>query len=128
MQTLDWYYRRLKAMSAAEIALRIGSLLRDRADWFLVGRRQQLRRPSAILDGDGRDEGPAFRVSDMTVGNRARLKTDDEIEKQSYDSLLARADRIAEHRLDFFNLKDKHLGDPIVWNRDRERGQDTPMT
>jgi len=128
MQTLDWYYRRLKAMSAGEVALRIGSSLRDRADWFLVGRRQQLRRPSVISNGGGGDEGPAFRVSDMAVGDRARLKTDDEMRKQWYDSLLARAERIAEHRLDFFNLKDKHLGDPIVWNRDHERGQDTPMT
>ena len=128
MQTLNWYYQRLKAMSAAEIALRIGSLLRDRADWFLVGRRQQLRRPSAILDGDGRDEVRAFWVSDMTVGDRARLKTGDEFEKRWCDSLLARAERIAEHRLDFFSLKDKHLGDPIIWNRDHERAQDTPMT
>jgi hypothetical protein len=128
MQTLDWYYQRLRAMSAGEIALRAVASLRDRADRLLVGRRQQLRKPLAILNGGGRDEGPAFRVSDMTVGDGARLKTDDEIEKPWYDSLLARAEQITVHRLDFFNLKDKHLGDPIIWNRDHERGQDTPMT
>ncbi len=127
MQTLDWYYRRLKAMSAGEIAWRMRSSLRDRADRFLVGWRQQLRQPSAILNGDGGDEGAGFRVCDMAVGDRAWLNTDDGVDKRWYDSLLARAERIAEHRLELFELKDKHLGDPIVWNRDHKRGQDTPM-
>ncbi len=128
MQTLDWYYRRLKVMPPIEIAWRLRSSLRDRSDWFLVGRRQQLRKPSVFLNGDGRDEEPGFRVSDMAVGDKAWLKANDDVDKRWYDYLLAQAKQIAGHRLDFFDLKDKHLGDPIVWNRDHKRGQDTPMT
>jgi len=114
-------------MSPGEIAWRVRSSLRDRVDRLLVGRRQQLREPCAILNGDGQAKGPAFRVCDMAVGGGKRLKGDDALESGWFDSLLARAERIAEHRLDFFDLEDKHLGDPIVWNRDHKRCQDTPM-
>lgn len=127
MQTLDWYYRRLKPMSAGEIALRIGSSLRDRADRFLVGRRQRLRDLSVILNGDGRDAIPDFRVCDLVVGDRAKLNADDDFAKRSFDSLLFRAEQIIRHRLSFFDLKDKYLGDPILWDYDHKRGQDTPM-
>ena len=128
MQTLDWYYQRFKIMSSGEIAWRMRSLLRDRADRFLVGRRQRTRKPSVFLNGEGRNEGPGFRVSDIVAGDGEWLKTNDDVDKRWYDSLMARAERIAEHRLDFFDQKDKYLGDPIIWNRDHKRGQDTPMT
>ncbi|UCD51800.1 MAG: alginate lyase family protein [Phycisphaerales bacterium] len=49
------------------------------------------------------------------------------IDDASYESLLRRATQIAENSLSFFDLKDAHLGDPIVWNRDHKRGQDTPL-
>jgi len=114
-------------MSPGEIAWRIRSSLRDRIDRLLVGRRQQLRYPSAILNGNGSDNGSSFRVSDIAVGDRAWLRTNDKIERRQYDFLLARAERIAEHHLDLFDLKDKYLGDPIIWNRDHKRGQNTPM-
>jgi len=127
MQTLDWYYRRLKVMSPGEIAWRLRLSLRDRTDRFFVGRRQRMRKPSVFLNGEGRDEEPGFRVSDIVAGDGEWLKTNDDVDKRLYDSLLARAERIAEHRLDLFDLKDKSLGDPIVWNRDHKRGQDTPM-
>ena len=115
-------------MSPGEMAWRIRSSLRDRADRILVGHRQRIRKPSLFLNGDGKDEGPGFRVSDMAIGDKAWLKTNDDVGKQWHDSLLARAERIVEHRFDFFDLKDKHLGDPIIWNRDHKRGQNTPMT
>ncbi len=115
-------------MSSGEIAWRIRSSLCDRADRILVGHRQRRRKPSAFLNGDGRDEGPEFRVSDMAIGDKVWLKTNDNVAKQWYDSLLARSERIVEHRLDFFDQKDKYLGDPIIWNRDHKRSQDTPMT
>jgi len=135
MHKLDSYYRRLKVISSGEIAWRIGSSLRDRADRILVGRRQRIRKPSVFLNRDGKDEGPGFRVSDMAVGRgrgkKVRREEGEKIGREEgdwYDSLLARAERIAEHRLDFFDQKYKYLGDPITWNRDHKRGQDTPMT
>ena len=124
MQTVRWYYRRLKTMSPREIAWRTHSSLRDRVDRVLVGRRQQLRPVSAILNGDGSDT-PGFRVGGPAVG--AWDRTDSSCRKDWCDSLLARAERIAGHRLSFFDLKDEYLGNPIIWNRDHKRGQNTPM-
>lgn len=79
--------------------------------------------PSAILNGDGRDERLGFRVSDMAVGDRAWLKANDDVGKRWYDSLLARAERIVEHRFDFFDLKNKHLGDLIYRHYHHKRRQ-----
>ena len=127
MQALGWYYRRLRAMSPDEIVWRTRSSLRDRVDKFLVGRRQQSREPSAILNGDGSNTGPGFRVCDLAVGDKAGIETNGDVEKRWHNALLARAEQIAENRLSFFGLENKHLGDPIVWNRDHKRGQNTPM-
>ncbi|MFC1793705.1 heparinase II/III family protein [Planctomycetota bacterium] len=112
------------------------SSLRDRADRILVGRRQRMRKPSVFLNGDGRDEETEFRVCDMAAGcgKEKKVRRIEEGEKRGreegewYESLLAKAQRIAEHRLDFFDQKDKYLGDPIIWNHDHKRSQDTPMT
>jgi hypothetical protein len=128
MQTLDWYYRRLIVMPPSEIVLRVRSSLRDRADKLLVGLRQHVRKPSVILNGDGSEAGPGFRVSDMAVGDKTWLNTSAGVYKQWYESLLSRAEHIVDHRLSFFDLKDKHLGDPIIWNRDHKREQDTSRT
>ncbi|MEA3226591.1 MAG: hypothetical protein U9Q07_11635, partial [Planctomycetota bacterium] len=88
MQTLDWYYRRLKVMSRAEIAWRVRSRRRDRIDRFLVRRRQRVRKLSALLNGDGSNIGPGFRVSDMAVGDKAIAWAGNDIGKQRYDSLI----------------------------------------
>jgi len=113
-------------MSLEEIAWRISSSIRDCADRFLIDRRQQTRKLSEILNGDSRKEGPGFRVSALLIAF-GKNKKDEKEEGQWYESLLARAEQIAEHRLDLFDLKNKHLGNPIIWNRDHKRGQDTPM-
>ncbi len=103
------------------------SSLRDHADRFLVGWRRRSRKSSKILNGDGNDTDPAFHVYNMPLAQKAEEKAGNKIEKQLYDSLLARAEKIIEHRLSFFDLKNKHLGDPIIWSRDHKRRQDTPM-
>ena len=115
-------------MSPGEIAWRIRSLLQDHAGQILIRHRQQIRKPSAFLNRNGRNDVPEFRISDIAVGKKAWPKAMDIFDKRWYDTLLARAELILEHRLDFFDLKDKYLGDPIIWNRDHKRGQDTPMT
>ncbi len=123
MQTLNWYYHRLKAMSANEIVWRMRSSIRDSADRFLIGRRQRPRKPSEFLNTDHSGKREGFHVCNISAGN----KTENDAQKQKYNSLIARAKKIAEHRLSFFDLQDIHLGEPIVWNRDHKRGQDTPM-
>jgi uncharacterized heparinase superfamily protein len=128
MQTLDWYYHRLTKMSPREVAWRMRSFLRDRSDRFLIGHRQRLRNPAVFLNGDGQSPGPGFHVSDIAVGEKAKLSINDEADKRRYDSLIDRAERIAEHRLDIFDLKDKYLAERINWNHDYKRMQDTPLT
>ena len=82
MQTLDWYYRGLKVMTPGEIAWRMRSSLRDRADRFLVYLQQQLRKPSVFLNGDGTDEGLGSRVSDMAIRDGVWLKANDDVDKR----------------------------------------------
>ncbi|MHC4351646.1 MAG: heparinase II/III family protein [Planctomycetota bacterium] len=115
-------------MTPGEIFWRVRSSLRDRIDRLLVGQRQKLNGHEAILNGGRGGQGRDFRLSDMAVGDSSRLKSVDDVGGPRYDSLVARAERIREHRLDFFDLVDKHLGDPIVWNRDHKLNKDTPMT
>lgn len=123
MQKFNWYYNRLKAMSPDEIIWRMQSSIRDKADRLLVGRRQRPRKLSELLNGDRSDKGPGFRICDIPT----RYKTDSDTKKQNYDSLITWAEKIVAHRFSFFDLKDKYLGEPIVWNRDHKREQDTPM-
>jgi len=127
MQTFKWYYHRLRKMSPGEMAWRTRSFLRDNTDRFLIGRRQRLRNSTVFLNGDGQEQGPGFRVSDMDVGDKAQPSINNRVEKQEYDSLIGRAERIAEHQLDIFDLEDKCLGETINWNRDYKRRQDTPL-
>ena len=127
MQTLNWYYKRLKAMSPGEVAWRMRSSLRDRIDRLVVNRRQQLRPLSAILNDNATDNKLGLSVCDVSLAQWAKSDAGD-LEKAWYDSLLTRAEQIADHRLDYFDQKNMHLGDPIVWNRDHKRNQNTPMT
>ncbi len=124
MQSLAWYIRRLSAMPAAEIAWRIRSSMRDRVDRLLVNARGRQRRPEEFLDNNRPDE-PGFRATSVPVG----AWTDGAAPHPDWlSALTSRADRIAEHRLSFFDLDDHHLGDPIDWNRDHKRQQPTPTS
>jgi len=126
MQTARWCYQRLKAMSPSEITWRMCSSLRDQVDRLLVGHRQQLRPLSAGLNGAGGGR-PGFRVCDMAVGEKAKPQESEDSAAVRYSSLLERAEKIGQHRLSFFDLKDQPLGTPINWNRDHKRGQDIPL-
>lgn len=121
MQKLNWYYNRLKAMSPAEIVWRMRSSIRDSADRFFVGRRQRPRKPSEFLNTTSGEKRGGFRVCDIPAGYKTDYKNEKHI------SLITRAEKIAEYRFSFFDLKDKYLGEPITWNRDHKRGQNTPM-
>ena len=119
MQKLNWYYQRLKAMSPAEIACGMQSCLRDKVDKHFVGRRQLCKPLSELFDCDGNDTEQGFHVCNIDELNKYNLT--------EYESLLARAEKIVQNRLTFFDLKDKFLGDPINWNRDHKLEKDTPM-
>ncbi|NLF29734.1 MAG: heparinase [Planctomycetes bacterium] len=107
MQSLQWYLHRLRTMSAGEIAWRVHASLRDRADRLLLPLRQRPRPMAATWE-------PGFHVPEPSVV------------PQELPALLARADRLADNRLSFFDLDDQPLGDPIDWNRDFGNGVDAP--
>ena len=122
MQTLNWYFNRLKVMSAGEILWRSRSSVRDYTDRFLLGKRKMPRKPSVFLNGNGQSQKSGFNVCDISAGNKTDVNQD-----HWYESLLARAEKIYENKLDFFDLKEKYLGEPVKWNYDHKLGLDTPM-
>ncbi len=72
------------------------------------------------------DVQPGFRVSEIQVGEWAAGVTGDQ-EMEWLRKLVARADKILDHRFSFFNLKDCYLGDSIDWNKDHESGIEAPV-
>jgi hypothetical protein len=68
---------------------------------------------------------PSFCVCDVRVGEWALPKGDEE--QMWRDRLLDQAEHIASHRLSFFDLRDRDLGDPIDWNRDHASGTKAPL-
>jgi hypothetical protein len=118
MPSLTWYVRRLRAMSAGEVAWRAGNRLRD----LWLGSRLALGlEPGLTTHHHDGIPDPGFRVCDVGVGDWR--STDRDEERAWRERLVAEADQIARHRLTFFNLVDHHLGDPIDWNRDHESGR-----
>jgi Heparinase II/III-like protein/Heparinase II/III N-terminus len=125
MPPVTWYLRRLQAMSPEELGWRVRSTLRDHVDRACL----TLGRSPAPRRGEGADRPgvePGFRVSDVGEGEWAGLGPETP-ESGWLRRLRDRADRIARHRLSFFDLVDRDLGDPIDWNRDHGSGKRAPM-
>lgn len=105
MQTLRWYYHRLRRMDAAEIAWRLRGALREITDLVRIPLHLQ---PSAPV--------PA-RLAAITCGFSfapdRRLLPDERRTR-----LLRKADAILGNRLSFFEHTSLHLGDVIDWHRD----------
>ncbi len=123
MPPLGWYLLRLRTMSAGELAWRAVSVSRDARLWsrLVLGREP---KPQTFGAPDPPVE-PGFRVCDVRVGEWALSERCEEYAWR--DRLVAHADRVACHRLSFFNLVDRDVGDPIDWNRDHESGAKAPL-
>lgn len=124
MQPLAWYLRRLRSMSAEELAWRARSMARELVDRGRFALGSSPRPRGVRLRAVG--AGPGFRVSDLVVGEWSSRPASS-LEARWRGRLLARADAIADHKLSFFDLEDLHLGDPIDWNRDHKSGRPAPM-
>ena len=127
MQSLTWYAQRLRTMSPSEMAWRIRSSLRDTVDRCLLGLRQRPKPLSEIINRIGAPDLPAFRVSELNVGEWASTKPG-QLEHDWYRRLLSDADRILAGRVDLFDLENCDLGSPVDWNRDPKHGTSAPMT
>ena len=125
MQTLSWYYRRLRGMPPREIAWRVRSVARDLVD---AGRVRLGWRPSAGVArelAEIRPHVPA-RLSPEPVGALAGSALPEA--RAWLATLTAEADAVLAHRLSFFDLEDVGLGDPIAWHRDHNLGRTAPPT
>ncbi len=123
MQPVGWYVRRLRGMSAGEIAWRVRSMVRDGTDRvrFAVGDPMLPAQPAAPPL-----PWAPIRLSDVAVGEWAEAPAGSR-EAAWRDALGARGDHLARHELSFFDLAHRHLGDPIDWNRDHSMGKASPM-
>src|SRR5437870_3522968 len=112
MQSIAWYARRLRAMSASEIGWRVRSGIRDAFDPYRV----RLRLYPHTIGTQAAIAG-APRWCPVALGDWRDLAPDDPATLWR-TRLLDRADRIVAHRLSFFDLEDVDLGDPIDWHSD----------
>jgi hypothetical protein len=125
MQSLGWYSRRLRAMSAGELAWRVQSAVRDRID---RGRLAAGLIPQPLIGVPLYPQSPiASRWCPIAIGEWRTLATGDR-RAVWRDRLVARADAIRAHRLSFFDLEQVDAGTPIDWNRDHSSGQPAPLT
>ncbi|HYE25194.1 MAG TPA: alginate lyase family protein [Clostridia bacterium] len=111
-------------MSASELAWRAASAIRDTGDRvrFPLGAYPSLRHAIAAPP----ESECGFRVCDLQVGEWAG-KQASPAEQRWLARLVNHADQLRANRLSFFDLQNKHLGDPIGWNRDHAAGIDAPM-
>ncbi|MDH5394628.1 MAG: alginate lyase family protein, partial [Gammaproteobacteria bacterium] len=126
MQPIQWYIRRLRTMSLAEIIWRVNSEVRDSFDHvrFTLGFAPDfdnfLKKQHYI------QHEPGFSVSDMPVG--AWQDSGTSIDQQKWrDDLVSKAESLMQHKFSFFNHRDQFLGSPINWNYDHSAGKPTPM-
>ncbi|NLF32893.1 MAG: heparinase [Planctomycetes bacterium] len=123
MQRLNWYIRRLGAMTPGELGDRARASLRDR-----VGRRRVRRRgapcPAVMLcRADVPAEQAGFAVTPVPVGAWAARSGPPQRWMQR---LRLHAEPILRGRLSFFDLHEQPLGTPVDWHRDHGSGRAAP--
>ncbi len=121
MQSMTWYRKRLQTMSLAEILWRLLSAVR----YFIDRYRYDFRiypSPSDVSQCVNSGNGYGFEVC-RTSDTSGRQAMPDRWKQ----ALVQQAEKIAAHRLWFFNLDGVFLGDPIDWNRDHAHGKQSPL-
>jgi hypothetical protein len=117
MQSWSWYARRLRHMSADELAWRARAAARDAAD--------RVRIRLALHDWDG-DPPPGRYPQQLTSLPLSLLSGPPGPATHHDRALQAAADDLIAHRLTFLNLERVDLGAEIDWNRDYEAGTRAP--
>mgnify|MGYP000486507589 CR=1 FL=1 len=118
MQSIGWYYNRIRRMDAKEIAWRLTRLASDYAD---IPRQRLGLFPKP----------PARSLSDwpgFTPGFRCLPDSLPQIDDDAWRAdLRAQADDVMNDRLSYFQLERQFLGDPIDWHRDHAAGITAPL-
>ncbi len=125
MQSLTWYYQRIKTMSLGEILWRIQSMLRNNGDRFRVRYGIFPSAEKVVHRWPDCPSGPPCRLCDVRVGSWAGEDAQED-EKQWLQQLLRQADRIAEHKFSYFDLKDHDHGTPVNWHYDHANRIEAP--
>ena len=125
MPSLTWYLRRLQTMSTGELAWRAVGRLNDVLLWGRLAVRLEPKPPMCVSGDADACTDSGFRVCDLRVGEWAFPARDEEREWR--DRLIAHAEQVVHHRLSFFDLLDRNLGNPIDWNRDHGSGRKAPL-
>lgn len=110
-------------MSPGEVGWRLQSAVRDAIDPYRL--RLKLYPRANRVRARALTAGP--RWCPVPLGDWRDLAADDPAAIWRA-RLVERADRIAAHRLSFFDLDQVDLGHPIDWNREHANGRPTPMT
>jgi hypothetical protein len=110
VQKLDWYVHRLRSMGPAEIAWRVRSMLAAQVDLARIplGLVPKIDVSNPLAQ-DAFTPGFSCIAALADAGSRR-----DEWDRR----LIDRADRAMADRLDYFDLDDQFLGNPIDWHRD----------
>ena len=125
MQSLSWYANRLRSMSAAEIAWRVRSLLRDQLDIARVPLGLIPRLPASLRDVAFDQFQPGFQCSPVSRDTFQSRQPD--YQAAWHERLLSYADLVNDNRLSYFNLDALDHGDPFQWHRDHSAGIDAPI-
>ncbi|MCP5179106.1 MAG: alginate lyase family protein [Pseudomonadales bacterium] len=113
MQSLHWYYHRLRRMDLSEILWRIGGASRELIDLARI--------PTGLFP----KTHPAVAWAALEPGFSVRPAVH-RLPEARLTELRAAADRVLENRLSFFQHADLHLGDDIDWHRDWNQGLAAP--
>ncbi len=113
MQSLSWYVRRIKGMSPAEIAWRVGGLSRD---WVDRGRFTLGIYPKISHSDAGESVNEINRGFSLHRNSTDFAHADNDGTWLS--ELLGNATAITDGKLTYFNRSKEFLGDPIDWHKD----------
>ena len=125
MQSPDWYFHRLRAMTPRECAWRVASVARDLTDRVRLplggypSERETQEAAEALSRG-----GPP-RLCDVHPGEW-RDAPAGRPERLWHDRVAERARRLIDHRVDIFG-REYDLGSPIDWNRDVVHQRTAPL-
>ncbi len=126
MQSPTWYFQRLKGMSPGEILWRIQGKYLEWVDAYHISHGSFPSLEQAISEKNRAGWQPSFRVSDLKVGDWTGDNAS--LDEQNWGAaLIIQADKIAEHRLSYFHLREHDHGHPVQWNKDHGSNIDAPM-
>ena len=127
MQSLSWYWHRLRSMPPAEVSWRVGALMQEWVDrCALTARTRSLPLKSITQPGADvlawRTGVYADYIPEACDPDISRLLGAERCAK-----LRAQADAVCANRLSFFDLDDCDLGSEVNWNYEYAARRPTPM-